>query len=237
MALTKLEGVITRTVKYGESSVILDLLTPSKGVQSFIVGGIRSAGKLNRSAITRVPNIVSVEAYVTDGEKLSRIKEISYAHIYVSLPFDVLKGSIATFLIEITRKVVRLSDDAYAVYHFIVKGLIHLDNMQQGLAHFPIKFLIDLTHHVGVAIHSDHGPGRPYFHIKEGAFIQSYLDHRSTMDASDSQHLYHYITYGNSDTSREDRRRLLKYIIDYYRYHIDGFGQLNSLDILLHLYK
>jgi DNA repair protein RecO len=237
MALLKIEGIITRTVKYGESSMILDLLTASGGIQSFIVGGVRTKGKKNRSAIVRVLNIVNVEAYVSNPDKISRIKEISYAHIYQSIPFDVAKGSIATFLIEVCRKVIPLSDDSNGVYHYIVKGLIYLDQVDVSMVHFHINFLIKLTQFIGIGIQANYSSQQAYFDIREGSFKSELIDHRYSLDQYDSSILYRYLSEENPEgTVRADRMMLLSRLIDYYKYHVESFGELKSYSILQQLY-
>jgi len=163
--LETVEGVITRIVKYGESSLILDLLCPDDGIRSYIVGGIRKKGKRDKSALVRPVNLVKAEVYSKDGGKLSRVKEISYNYIYKDIPFDVAKSTIALFLVEVCRKAVKASDDAKGIYNYIVKGLIHLDNLRKG------------------------------------------------------------------------RKRVIQSLVDYYSYHIDGFGELKSLDVLMSLYR
>ena len=236
--LKTVEGVIIRTVKYGESSVILDLLTLENGVQSFIVSGVRAKGKKNKSSLVSVLNLVKVEAYFKNNDKLSRIKEIAYSYIYKSIPFDVIKASIATFLIEVCRKSLKSSDDLREVYNYIVKGLIHLDNLESGLAHFHISFLIGLAKHLGFELSDNYDEQNIYFDLKYGSFKPSRVDHRLSLDKEHSKYLHAYLQQQNFDSaSRQIRQGLLLSIVDYYRYHIEGFGELKSLDILVSLYE
>ena len=236
--LQTIEGVITRTIKYGESSVILDILSPSHGIKSYIVGGVRKKGKQNKSAIVSVLNLVKVEAYVKDSDKLSRIKEISYSHIYRSIPFDVVKSSLATLLVEICRKAAKQSDDSEGIYNYIVKGLIHLDNTSVGLAHFHIKFLIGLAKHLGFEINDNYDAEGPcYFDLRDGAFKTARIEHRLSLDEQNSQYLHKYLSEDEQlDIPKQARKTILLCLIDYYQYHIEGFGVLNSLDIILSLY-
>lgn len=236
--LKTVEGIITRTVKYGESSLILDLLTSENGLQSFIISGVRSKGKKNKSGLVRVLNLVKVEAYFKNNDKLSRIKEISYSHIYRSIPFDVVKASIATFLIEVCRKSLKASDDSRSVYNFIVKGLIHLDNLESSVAHFHIIFLIGLAKYLGFEISNNYDQDNIYFDLKYGSFKATREDHRLSLDVAPSRCLNAYLLQVNFEsTPRLMRQELLINIVDYYRYHIEDFGELKSLDILMSLYE
>lgn len=236
--LQTVEGIITRTVKYGESSLILDLLCPDGGIKSFIVGGVRKKGKNNKSALVRPVNIVKVEAYTRDDDRLSRIKEISYSYIYKNIPFDVVKSSIALFLVEICRKAVKASDDAHGIYHYIVKGLIHLDNSQEGLAHFHITFLIGLAKYLGFEMTPPRASELPFFDLREGTFVKERNDHRLVLHADVSKAMKVYLTKDDlSLLSRNDRSLVIQGLVDYFTFHIEDFGDLNSLDVLMSLYR
>lgn len=43
------KGIVLRTIKYGETSVIASIFTESFGVQSYIVNGVRTSGKKKQS--------------------------------------------------------------------------------------------------------------------------------------------------------------------------------------------
>ena len=236
--LETVEGVITRIVKYGESSLILDLLCPDDGIRSYIVGGIRKKGKRDKSALVRPINLVKAEVYSKDGGKLSRVKEISYNYIYKDIPFDVAKSTIALFLVEVCRKAVKASDDAKGVYNYIVKGLIHLDNVSTGLVHFHITFLIGLAKHLGFEMQPRFSIELPYFDLRIGSFVSERTDHRLVLDDELSDHIHVYLSGSEQPmVSRDGRKRVIQSLVDYFSYHIDGFGELKSLEVLMSMYK
>ena len=236
--LKSTEGIVTRITKYGESSLILDLLTPDDGLRSFIISGVRSKSGRKKSSIVQILNLVKIEAYIRGGDHLSRIKEISYAHIYKSIPFNIIKSSLATFLIEVCRNSVKASDNYAEVYHYIVKAMIHLDNVESNLQHFHIGFLIGLTKYLGIEFENNYSESRPYFNLKEGKFESQLSEHRFSLDQNASLHLSNYTKEINyNQAGRKERQVLLNGIIDFYRYHIDGFGQIKSLDVLLTLFS
>lgn len=236
--LKKAEGIIVRILKYGESSMILDIFSPEQGIRSYIIGGVRGPKSKSRAAMIRVLNLVRIQAYDKGGDKLNRIKEIEYNYIYKSIPFDVVKGLLASFLIEISRKSIRASDAYEDIYHYIVKGLIHLDNMQSGLAHFHIHFLIGLTEKLGFQMNNNYDAQHPYFHLAEGAFVSWHQDHRYALDAQTSQHLSIYLSQNTPlKISKRSRLDLVQAIVSYYRYHISEFGELKTLPIIISLYE
>ncbi len=235
--LKSTEGIIVRTVKYGESSIILDLLTPEEGIRSFIMSGVGKSKNQNLASKIRVLNLVTVQAYIKNNDRLSRIKEVSYSYIYKSIPFHVAKSSIAMFLIEVCRKAVKISSDSQALYQYVVKGLIHLDNLASGIAHFHIGFLVGLGRHLGFEINNNYDESRQYFNLEEGSFTSKRGSHPLSLDSESSFHLSQYLSnqqYTNS--SRLQRKDLILSLIEFYKYHLDGFGELRSLDVLMAIY-
>ena len=235
--LKSTEGIVVRTVKYGETSVILDLLTPEDGIRSFIMGGVRKRKKGNVASKVQVLNLVTIQAYIKNNDRLSRIKELSYNYIYKSIPFDVVKSSIAIFLIEVCRKTVKASSDSHALYQFVVKGLIHLDNLNSGIAHFHIGFLLDLGRHLGFEITNNYGDSSPYFSIKEGSFVNARDNYPLSLSKEVSFHLSKYLVDQDyRDTNRMDRKEIIITLIDFYKYHLDDFGDIKSLEVLMSIY-
>ncbi|MFT4566503.1 MAG: DNA repair protein RecO (recombination protein O) [Saprospiraceae bacterium] len=232
------EGIIVRTIKYGETSLILDIFSSDQGIRSYIVGGVRTNRGKSKVALVRVLNLVRFVAYDKGNDTLNRIKEIEYNYVYKAIPFDVVKGSLATFLIEICRKAIKASDAYEDIYNYIVKGMIHLDNIDQGLAHFHINFLIGLAEKLGFQLDNNYNLDRAYFNLSEGTFIRSITDHRFTLDKDLSLYLHAYLSKNtNPQVPKHARLELLQNLVKYYKYHISDFGELKSLPIILSLYE
>ena len=232
------EGIIVRTIKYGETSLILDIFSSDQGIRSYIVGGVRTNRGKSKAPLVRVLNLVRFVAYDKGNDKLNRIKEIDYNYVYKSIPFDVVKGSLATFLIEICRKAIKDSDAYEDIYNYIVKGMIHLDNIDKGLAHFHINFLIGLAEKLGFQLDNNYDLSNTNFDLSEGVFISSVSDHRFTLDKDLSAYLHSYLSKNsNPQVPKHARLELLKSLVKYYKYHINDFGELKSLPIILSLYE
>lgn len=235
--LKNIQGIITRKIKYGETSLIVDLLTPEFGLRSFIIGGVRKKTKKNLSSIFQILNIVDAVVYDRNPDKLCRIKEISYGYVYNTIPFDIVKSSIATFIVEISRQSARVGDDSQSIYNFIVKALINLDQKKEDLANFHIYFLINLAEILGFKIYNNHHVTRPYFNFDNGNFHTTRTDHRHSLSEYNSSLLAQFLIQDKPVTIlKEDRKAILFNMVDYYKYHIEGFGKIKSLDVLVSLF-
>lgn len=231
------KGIICRTTKYGESSVIADIYSSEVGMRAYIIGGVRSKSK-KQSSIMQVMNIVDYVAYDTkDGKKgLSRIKEIKYDYIYRGIPFDIVKSSMGLFLIEIVHKSLKISDHNRDIFGFVMTRFKQLDNAQESLAHFHIRFLIEFCEHLGFAIADEYSEQRHYFDLRAGAFSDRWRESQYMMETDLSQALHQYIKGEIPVMTKSQRKELLSKLVDFYRYHISDFGEVRSLEVLFSLY-
>jgi len=118
MALFKSIGIVFRSTKYGESSLILDVFTREKGLRSFIVNGVRSTKAKGKASLYQHLNIIDMVAYDKD-DKLARIKECRLGHHYQKLSFDIKRSSIGLFLLEVCKNAIR---ESKLVQHQIYVG-------------------------------------------------------------------------------------------------------------------
>ena len=89
--LDKTEGIVLKTVKYSESSVIATIFTKKFGSLSFIVQGLRSTKNKQKGNLIQSGNILQLEIYLKEQRNLNRIKEYSTAYISKSTQYKKLK--------------------------------------------------------------------------------------------------------------------------------------------------
>src|SRR3982750_295665 len=76
----KTKGIILRTLKYGETSVITTVYTELFGVQSYIVKGVRQSSKhrATKANYFQSAAILQMEVYHNDLKNLQFIKEYQW---------------------------------------------------------------------------------------------------------------------------------------------------------------
>lgn len=240
--LIKTRGIILKSIKYGESSLIQDIYTEEYGLKSYIISGVRNKKKGNKAGMLQVMSLIELVAYNKQGNGLNRIKEFKAEKVYQSLPFDIVKSSIGLFITEVTRRSISQNEQHNSLFSLLHDSFIFLEESTGSIALFPIIFLLKLSSELGIAPANNYNESRPVFDILEGQFCS--IDHLSayTLSAEASQYLYslQFENFGISDqftVPKKIRLELLNKLVDFYRLHVDNFGKIKSLDILHELFS
>src|SRR5215216_2570761 len=125
----KTKGIVLKSVKYGETSLVITMFTELFGLQSYIVNGVRMASKKGSSkAIFFQPSAqLDLVVYHNEYKNLQRIKEYKWAHLYQHIFSDVRKNAVAVFMIELLTKCLKQPEPGAELFYFVEDALIHLD--------------------------------------------------------------------------------------------------------------
>jgi len=233
--LLKTQGIILRNVKFGETSLIVDAYTADKGRQSYVINSVRSAKAKTKQSVVAVSSFVDLVVYHRDTKDVNRIKEVKPAYVYQSIPFNVIKGTVALFMTELLGKTIKEAEENPMLFDFIVNSFIALDEAEKATL-FPLVFSILLMPHLGFTPGNEWSEETPVFDLREGIFV-AHEPHILFLNKEISEMFYYLlqIDISNMDDiaiSKKDRRLLLDGILDYYKYHVDNFKELNSHLIL-----
>jgi DNA repair protein RecO (recombination protein O) len=238
--IIKTRGIILRSVKYSETSLILDIYTEAKGLRSYIVSGVRTPKAKVSAGLLQVMSLVDMVCYdKDDAQTLNRIKEIKAAHTYTSLIFDVVKASIGQFIAEVARRTIREAEQNEALFNVLFDIFVFLDETQTGYANLHLTFLLELSHHFGFHPHLETYTEGSVFDLKEGVFTTQDVTHFINRNLSKIlRGLLETQWYKSGDVkmTREERRQLLNELLNFYRYHIDNFPEINSHKILQEIF-
>ena len=236
MSLFKSIGIVFRSVKYSETSLILEVFTREKGMRSFIVSGVRSSKSKNKASLYQHLNILDLVAYDKDN-KLARIKECGIEYYYQRLSYDVVRSSIGLFLLEVCKNAIREKEENIEVFDFIYERLKLLDSdTPQNFGLFPIKFLLELSQFIGFMPFNNYHSKNPYFDLYNGRFIPEMTEkYISSFEVSEQISAIDNASMDQLTTLkiRKDlRNQIIDDLIIYYRLHIEQFKELKTLEVL-----
>lgn len=237
----KTKAIVLRTVKYGESRIIVDLLTREAGRVSMVCQLTKSGkGKIKKQLLQPM-TMLDVAFDYRKNISLQHFQDLRIGQVYRSLLFDPYKLSITLFLAEFLIYATRDETDNRQLYDFIETSLLWLDNADGGFANFHLVFMLRISLFIGFYPNLDDYHEGCWFDLREGCFTPLRPSHndclkpdeaarmRTIMRMSlDNMHLFRM--------SRVERNRCAETILYYYRLHQTDFPELRSLDVLRELF-
>lgn len=226
------EGLIMRTVKYGESSLIVDVLTKEKGLLSFIIGGVRNK-KSKIKGLLQLMSFVDIVSYFSERKTLHRIKEIKMNYVYKELPYEIVKRAIGIFILEVVRNTVKETEYHPELYDFVKSNFVDLDQRANSISHFHLLFMLRFTQYLGITPSYPENTDGVYFDLLNGIFTTTILNHNHFLDVKATQSFIKFLEMEQSEDevavlSKSERSELLDTFIEYYRIHIEHFKSPNS---------
>lgn len=233
----KAKGVVLHSLRYGDSGLVVYMLTDVLGRQTYLVRGVRSrTGRGNRSALFQPMFVVEFEGLESPKSQMHGLKDLSSALPLVSLPFDIRKSSISLFMAEVLYRLIRESEANSPLFDFVCASVAALDAMQQGVANFHLWFLVRLSALLGFAPGNEYAPG-DWFDIQEGLFTPHAPVHGVAMNRDNARILSLLSGCGPEELaalplSRSGRVDFLNSVLVYVGYHLDAIHCVQSVRIL-----
>jgi len=232
------KGFVVKSIKNG---VIVSCYLEDIGLKSFIVKGIYGTKKPKFSKAHFFPlNLISINYSLSKPDRLSYIKEVKPVIIFNTLHSSIEKSTVIIFLSEILNSVFKEEGDKNQnLFNFLDKSIRWYD-VQENCNNFHIKFLIELTRHIGfypnIMSQEDN-----FFNLESGS--SSTIKPISKFIDFDDYELFKQLLgmkfedLNYMTINKDSRLRLLNHIIDYYSLHLQMFKSPKSIDILSEIFK
>ena len=234
----KTKAIVISAIKYQEKSLIVKCFTLSDGLKSYFVRDAFSSRKSNQKIAYFQPlTILEIEAVHKNKGTLENFKEIKIAIPFHSIHSDVVKSTIVMFISEILHHSIYEEEKNEAFFTFLETALHWLDNHDE-IANFHLILLLEATKYLGFYPDISNTEYK-FFEMTEGIFspfhaISSLTEHETNLfkklidlKFDNDQKSFHVI----------ERQILLKILIDYYSFHLDGFKKPKSLDVLKEVFS
>lgn len=237
----KTKGIVLRSVKFGETSVVVTLFTELFGLQAYLVNGVRTTSKKGstKSAFFQPAAILDLIAYHNEFKNLNRLKEFKWAYLYDHILSDVKKNAVSLFMIELLTKCLKQPETNEELFNFMEDCLHQLDKASAAVtANFPLFFALHLAVFFGFRISDTFSETKTYLDLQEGKFIPHQPQHPHFLqnrEAAIVSHLLKIMQPAELDQvsiSREERRRVTQALEEYYTLHIADFGTMRTLPVL-----
>ena len=235
------KGIVLRTVKYGETSLVVSIFTELFGIQSYLVNGVRTStrkgsGKAN---LFQPSAILDMVIYHNELKQLQRIKEFKWAHLYQHILSDIRKNAVAVFMVELLTKCLKQPEANPDLFHFTEDAFLHLDQSDNAIAaNFPLFFALHLAVFFGFRIDDTYSEKKPVLDLQEGSFVEEqphyphFLEGKQAEITSQLLKVMQPEELADIKLNHDFRRNLLYAYEKYYALHIQDFGSMRTLSVL-----
>ena len=240
--IEKFDGIVLRTLKYSDSLIIVDIYTRQHGRLSFLAPASRSKRSKVRTVLFQPLSMLSFTASYKHGRQLSRISDVQPYAMYSSIPFNIVKSSIALFIAEVLAYALCEEEENKAVYDFLDSSFMLFDSLENGYADFHIIFLSQLLRYIGIFPNIEDYSCGAYFDMLQGCVVHEQPLHAHFLMPNEANFFVDLLSTGYEtmhtlSLNREMRGYYLAFLTEYYRLHIPDFPKPKSLDILKELFS
>jgi DNA repair protein RecO (recombination protein O) len=242
--LHKSRGIALHTVKFSETSIIAKVYTELFGLQSYLIKGIRKQHSKLKAGLFQPLTLLDLTIYYKETGGLQSLKEVHNLYPYQSLPFDIMKSSIALFINELIYKSIREEEPNQELFDFLFETCTELDSLKSNITLFPLLFTIKLTRYLGFMPQGANSSREEIFNMKEGIFQEKPPDHKYVLrpplsgllkeliNPEISSSSYEQLTMKPGLETLKSRNDLLVQLLVYYKLHLPDFREIRSHQIL-----
>tara|TARA_R110000868_G_scaffold26958_8_gene103162 strand:+ start:2714 stop:3427 length:714 start_codon:yes stop_codon:yes gene_type:complete len=236
--LVKTKAIVISSIKFQEKSLIVKCFTQSHGLKSYFVRDAFSGRKSNQKIAYFQPlSLLEIEAVHKNKGTLENFKEIKISTPFQSIHTDIYKSTIVLFISEILYHSIHEEEKNESLFSFLEAALLWLDHHDE-IVNFHLILMLEATKYLG--FYPDISDiDLPFFDVNEGVFspfhaISSLTEHETNLfkklidlRLDNDQKIFHVI----------ERQIVLKILIEYYSYHLDGFKRPKSLEVLKEVFS
>lgn len=234
------KGIVLRSIKYGETSVIVNIFTELFGIQSYLVNGVRSVKQSSSKANYFQPaSLLDMEVYHSDMKNLQRIKEFKWSYIYSHVLTDVVKNAVGLYMVELLQRSLKQPEENTELFLFVEDAFINLDKAPDAVtANYPLYFSIQLAQFFGFNILDQYSERNSILDMHEGRFSSEipshnfYLEGELAFATSQLIKSLHPEDLTEVKLNKHARRQLLLAYQSFYSLHIQDFGVMKTLPVL-----
>ena len=234
------KAIVLRKIKYSDSSLIVHTFTESEGRKSFFIKGIlgKTKGKIKNSHFQPLSQIL-IKYNKREKKKINFLIECKINRHCQNLYLDYRKSSIILFLNEILNMCLVEETGNKELFFFLETSFKWLDESDK-ISNFHIKFILDLLKYLGINPRLKSSKSN-FLSFENGSFEEKKPD--GLYAEGDSIRSIISLLGMNFDDcfllkiSQVQKHEILKVLLEYFQYHVQGFKQPKSLNILHQVFE
>ena len=231
------KAILLHSLRYSDNSVIAKVYTESHGMLPFMVHVGKGKKSASKAVLLQPLTLLEISFNPESKGGIKRPSSLERAEMTSSITIDTIKTTLALFMAEMVLKSIQEEEKNSSLFNFIWRAVTFLDLDNQSLNNFHLKFLIELSSHLGFYPDIESFTSGALFNLIEGRYHPRAELDQHHLDSKISELLHALVRISFSDhhsimMTTQQRRTLLSSLIDYYRLHLDGMREIKSHQIL-----
>lgn len=233
-------AIVLTAVQYSDSNSIVHAYTSLFGSVSYLV----SRSVRRRSGGLRAMFIPLAQLHLTTEHRstrdIQRVREATILHAPMRASVDPVANAISLFLADLLDKILRMGGSDAMLFQFVSTALVQLETVDRTtLASFHLRFMVELSAHLGILPdRQSYAPG-DILAIDEGAFRAPITHAESEALAAPSALLVSLLDDPEKALGlvcRDERNALLDLLLRYLDHYYPGTASLRSPSVLQTLF-
>ena len=212
----KSRAIALSYIKQGEGSIIARIFTEEKGLQSFIVKGVRAKNAKKKLGLFQPLQLLSINATYLTKNSLQYISEIALEHSQIFDGINMKKNLLSIFVAEVIAKVLLETEKDKTLFKFIWDLRIDLNSLEKINPNFPLIFLIRLSEYLGFSPSKEEVNG-VYFNMELGGFTNNNQQLKYYIEKDNSIYLRELLENKDINIPYQNRNQILLHLIQYYK--------------------
>lgn len=220
----KSRAIALTYIKQGESSIISKIFTEEKGLQSFIIKGVRSKKSKKKVSYFEPLKLLNINAKFNTKRSLQYVEEIAIVENFDLTINKINKNFIAFFIGEVGAKLLQENDQNATLFNFMWETTRSLYRTKNINTNFVLKYLLDLSKFLGF-YPSTAEIKNSFFNLESGCFSEKANTSEIIIGKQRSIYLKALINNQQINIPQSERSELLKDLLLYYKlhhYNLDG---------------
>lgn len=236
--IRKTEAIVLYTQQFRETSLLATVFTREFGLKKLIVKGYRSTRGKKRHSYFQPMSIIDLVYYDKESRDFQYVSETSTGYLFKTLQTHPVRIPLGLLTIEVFKQSVKEEEQNIPLYSFLRDILVTMDNLPHGLIQVFIYYMVHLTRDLGFfPFDATQNPEHPvFFDLANGLLKNLPAVRGSDYLIRDFIHtdLRNCVTIR---FSQAEKRELIDTMLEYFKYHVEGFREPASLAVFREVFE
>ena len=234
--LTKTNGIVIKTIKYGDSSAITKIFTEEFGLLGYHIPSLfKNKGTIKPSHLQAL-NCVEFSFNFSTAKNLYTIKDLTCHFHFNNSQFS--QQAYYNVISELIGQTLKEHEQNQSLFRYLFDHLVPSLNAHTGFWQLPTAML-QILYHYGCAPNTEAYETDAVLDLQDGIFSNSFRQIKYTASPKVSNVIYNILAHGSDNLEQDGvlRHQTIEALISYYQLHINENFDLRSREVLWQVMK